>query len=68
MGRKKIEMHQIDDTRNRRVCFKKRRVGVLKKAMQLSKLCGVYVTLTIYSEEDNSLMLYQSEKTDYNFT
>lgn len=38
MGRKKIEFVQLEDSRNRRICFKKRRFGLLKKAMQLAAL------------------------------
>jgi hypothetical protein len=48
MGRKKIEMERIEDDRVRRVTFKKRRVGLLKKAMQLSKLTDARVELKIY--------------------
>ena len=33
MGRKKIEIDRIEDERVRCVTFKKRRVGLLKKAM-----------------------------------
>ena len=29
---------KIIDERERRICFKKRRIGLVKKAMQLSKL------------------------------
>ena len=38
MGRKKIEIKQIENERQNRVTFKKRRMGLLKKALQLSKL------------------------------
>ena len=48
MGRKKIEMDRIEDDRVRRVTFKKRRVGLLKKAMQLSKLTDAKIELKIY--------------------
>ena len=48
MGRKKIEMGRIEDDRVRRVTFKKRRVGLLKKAMQLSKLTDAKIELKIY--------------------
>jgi len=48
MGRKKIEMERIEDDRVRRVTFKKRRVGLLKKAMQLSKLTDAKIELKIY--------------------
>lgn len=33
MGRKKIEISKIEDDRVRRVCFKKRRIGLFKKAI-----------------------------------
>ena len=33
MGRKKIQIEKIDDERIRRVTFKKRRIGLLKKAI-----------------------------------
>ena len=33
MGRKKIEIEPIEDDRVRRVCFKKRRIGLFKKAL-----------------------------------
>lgn len=33
MGRKKIEIEKIEDERIRRVCFKKRRIGLFKKAI-----------------------------------
>ena len=38
MGRKKILIEKIEDEKLRRMTFKKRRVGLLKKAIQLSKL------------------------------
>ena len=48
MGRKKLQIENVDDERVRRVMFKKRRVGLLKKAMQLSKLTNAMVDLRIY--------------------
>lgn len=60
MGRKKIEIQPIDDERVRRVCFKKRRIGLFKKAIQLSKLTGCKISLRIWNDEDNSLMEYDS--------
>ena len=38
MGRKKIKIALIDDERIKKVTLKKRRIGLLKKAIQLSKL------------------------------
>ena len=60
MGRKKIEIEKINDNRTRRVTFKKRRIGLLKKAIQLSKLTDAYVQLRVYHPEDNSLVEYYS--------
>jgi hypothetical protein len=52
MGRKKIEIEKIQDERDRRVTFKKRRIGLLKKAIQLSKLTDAIVMLKVYNKED----------------
>ncbi|KAL5110562.1 Myocyte-specific enhancer factor 2C [Taenia crassiceps] len=42
MGRKKIEIKRIDDERNRQVTFTKRKLGLMKKAYELSVLCDYY--------------------------
>ena len=60
MGRKKIEIEKINDDRIRRVTFKKRRIGLLKKAIQLSKLTDAKVMLKVYNHEDESLIEYFS--------
>ena len=60
MGRKKIEIERIDDERIRRVTFKKRRIGLLKKAIQLSKLTDAKIVLKVYNKEDDSLIEYFS--------
>ena len=60
MGRKKIEIERIKDDRIRRVTFKKRRIGLLKKAIQLSKLTNAKIMLKVYHEEDGSLVEYFS--------
>jgi hypothetical protein len=60
MGRKKIEMERIEDERTRRVTFKKRRIGLLKKAIQLSKLTDAKIMLKVYNQEDDSLIEYFS--------
>jgi hypothetical protein len=52
MGRKKIEIEKIRDERDRRVTFKKRRIGLLKKAIQLSKLTDAKVIMKVYNPED----------------
>lgn len=41
MGRKKIEIKAIDNKKNRIDTFHKRKVGLVKKAAELSMLCGI---------------------------
>ena len=55
MGRRKIEIQAIKDERVRRVTFKKRRIGLLKKAVQLSLLTNVVVEMKVYNKENGEL-------------
>ena len=48
MGRNKIEIEYITNSKQRKTTFKKRRLAVVKKAMELSKLSGCSITLQIY--------------------
>lgn len=64
MGRRKIAIQKINDERIRRVTFKKRRIGLLKKAIQLSKLTDACIELRIYNPKDQSLIEYFSNKDD----
>lgn len=64
MGRRKIAIQKITDERIRRVTFKKRRIGLLKKAIQLSKLTDATIELRIYNSKDKSLIEYFSNKDD----
>lgn len=49
MGRKKIEMKQIESKEARQVCFSKRHQGLFKKASDLSILCGAMVAIVAFS-------------------
>ncbi|RXH69638.1 hypothetical protein DVH24_037422 [Malus domestica] len=49
MGRGKVQLKRIDDKIRRQVTFSKRRSGLIKKARELSVLCGVEVGLVIFS-------------------
>lgn len=60
MGRNKIQISLIENEKERRVCFKKRRIGAVKKLMQLSQLTGCKINLQIYSSEDHSLLEYKT--------
>lgn len=59
MGRKKLVVQLIEDTTARRATFDKRRIGVVKKASELSILCGCEVALLIFGDE-NKLFQYSS--------
>ncbi|KAI5066130.1 hypothetical protein GOP47_0018754 [Adiantum capillus-veneris] len=49
MGRGKIEMKRIENSTSRQVTFCKRRVGLVKKARELSILCDAHVALIVFS-------------------
>ena len=49
MGRRSIPIQRIEKDSNRRVTFKKRRAGFLKKAYELSILCDVDIALILFS-------------------
>ena len=55
-----IKTNQITDNRANRITMKKRRIGLLKKAIQISNLTGTLVQLKIYNENDNSLVEFYS--------
>ena len=61
MGRGIRESTLIDDKQTRRLTFKKRRIGLLKKAMQLSLISGCEIDMKIYWKEDDSMMEYCSD-------
>ncbi|GLJ26922.1 hypothetical protein SUGI_0526930 [Cryptomeria japonica] len=50
MGRGKIEIKKIEKPSNRHVTFSKRRLGLAKKAQELSILCSADVGLVIFSD------------------
>eukprot|EP00127_Corallochytrium_limacisporum_P001435 Clim_evm57s55 gene=Clim_evmTU57s55 len=63
MGRKKIAIKRIDNERNRQVTFTKRKLGLLKKAYELSVLCDCEVALIIFNAQ-NKLFQYASSDMD----
>lgn len=60
MGRKKIRMGYIEDDRLRVITNAKRKKGLLKKAMELSLLCGSEILLIIYEKSLNRTVMYNS--------
>ena len=61
MGRKKIDITPISNNTIRKSTFEKRRVGLLKKAMELSILCSTPVSVTLIEpDEKQDLCVYSS--------
>jgi hypothetical protein len=51
MGRNKISIQKIKDTRIRNITFCKRKKGLIKKAMELCLLCDIDIFLCIYNKQ-----------------
>ncbi|RDX79586.1 Agamous-like MADS-box protein AGL29, partial [Mucuna pruriens] len=49
MGRRKIEIREVNDPNTKQVTFSKRRTGLFKKANELSILCGAQVGIVVFS-------------------
>ena len=60
MGRKKINIVPITHSKNRLVTFNKRKVGLMKKAMELSILCECDIGLIILPKERDCLYQYST--------
>ena len=61
MGKRKIEsMKLIDSSSARNITYCKRKKGLLKKAMEISMLCGQEVFLVCLDKEKEKLILYRS--------
>ena len=59
MGRKKVPVFkEIEDENFKRITYSKRRKGVIKKAIEMSILCGQEIMLAIYSKVNNKLVMY----------
>ncbi|KAF3778120.1 Agamous-like MADS-box protein [Nymphaea thermarum] len=54
MGRRKIEIKKIEDKDKGHVCFSKRRNGLMKKASELSILCGAEIAVIVFSPAGKS--------------
>lgn len=58
MGRNKIPIKKIQDERKRLTTFKKRKDGLLKKAMELSVLCDVEIAIVMFSTANGQTRLH----------
>jgi MADS-box transcription enhancer factor 2 len=59
MGRRKIEITRIENDRHRQVTFAKRKLGVMKKATELSILCNANVAVIVFSA-NNKMSVYSN--------
>ena len=61
MGKKKLaSISRIADKNSRNVTYCKRKRGLIKKAIELSKLCEQYVYMVIFDKEKQRLVEYTS--------
>jgi hypothetical protein len=63
MGRKKIAIKRIADSRRRQVTFSRRKFGLMKKAYELSVLCNCHIGLIMFTPNEK-LFLYSSTPMD----
>lgn len=62
MARKKVNLAWIPNDATRRATFKKRKKGLIKKASELSTLCGVETCVVIYGPQDPKPEVWSSPK------
>ncbi|KTW27756.1 hypothetical protein T552_02196 [Pneumocystis carinii B80] len=62
MGKKKIQIKKIMDPKTQITTFSRRRNGLLKKAYELSVLCGIDVTILIFDEKNKCHVYCSNEK------
>jgi hypothetical protein len=61
MGKKKLaSISLIKDKNTRNVTYCKRKRGLIKKAIELSKLCNQYIYLIVFDREKQRLIEYNS--------
>lgn len=59
MGRRAIPIERIDQLRKRHTTFNKRKIGLLKKAIELSILCDVDISITMFSKNNGDLKMHR---------
>lgn len=62
MVRRKIPIQRIQRPKARNATFAKRRLGLLKKAMELARLCDCEVELTIISHDGRGIRYASSSQ------
>ena len=67
VGRKRIKIDLIKDEKFRKITQCKREKGILKKAMELSLLCGSDVLLIIRDQPSQRTLVYNSFPSNNSF-
>ena len=63
MGSNKINMQKkIENRKSLLVSFYKRKMGILRKLMQLNQLCDKQIVAAIYDPVSNQMIQYQSHE------
>lgn len=65
MGRGKLEIETIENVGRRQVTFSKRRVGLMKKARELSILCDAEIAVIIFSSTGRLFQYASSRLLNY---
>ena len=60
MGRVKRKLELTENKFKRRITFKKGRINLLKKAMELKTITGCSIFMQVFSKDDGSLIEYVS--------
>ncbi|GJS91872.1 transcription factor, MADS-box [Tanacetum coccineum] len=66
MGRVKIPMELINDSKKRKITFRRRKEGLIKKARELSTLCDVNVSMIICSDHQESPEIFPQDPVKLN--
>ena len=63
MGKRKIDRKALIGSRlNRNMAYCKRRRGLLKKAIEMSRMCDTRVFLVVHDPDKEKAVLYQSDE------
>ena len=63
MGKQKIDCFKlIEDRKYRNITFCKRKNGIIKKVIELARLCGVDVYMMIYHRDINKIVQFKSSE------
>ncbi|KAM3139146.1 hypothetical protein pb186bvf_008744 [Paramecium bursaria] len=63
MGRKKIDIKHIEDKQQRNITFNKRKIGLLRKAAQLSELCNTQIYL-VFNDLSGNVITFKTDELD----